>query len=200
MVMSAVAPKRCTAEAYLEFEVNSDRRHEFIDGEIVPMSGGTPNHNEIAGNLYIAVKTKLKGQDYRTFYVDQRLWLPIPDMYTYPDVMVVPKPLEFQPRRTDTIVNPILIAEVLSKSTKAYDRDEKFAAYRTIPAFREYLLIDQYSFHVEQYTKTPENRWLFSEHNGLEASFHLESIDCTVTLAELYNDIELTIPEAPELS
>ncbi len=200
MVMSALAAKRYTAEEYLEFELNSELRHEFMDGEIVPMSGGTPNHNEIAGNLYIAVKTHLKGQDYRTFYVDQRLWLPTPDIYTYPDVMVVSKPLEFQPRRTDTIVNPILIAEVLSKSTKAYDRDEKFAAYRTIPSFGEYLLIDQYRFHVEQYTKTPENRWLFSEHNSLEASFRLESIDCSVTLAELYSDIELTVPEAPELS
>lgn len=200
MVMSAVAPKRYTAEEYLEFEVNSELRHEFVNGEIIPMSGGTPEHNELASILNTICRIHLKGQPYSIFVADQRLWIPALDLHTYPDVMVAPRPLERKPGRTDTIVNPILIAEVLSKSTKAYDRDEKFAAYRTIPSFREYLLIDQYSIHVEQFTKTPDNRWLFSEHDGLEASFRLESIDCVVTLAELYSDIELTTPEATELS
>ncbi|MBE9028167.1 Uma2 family endonuclease [filamentous cyanobacterium LEGE 11480] len=93
-----------------------------------------------------------------------------------------------------------MIAEVLSKSTEAYDRDEKFAAYRTIPTFREYLLIDQYSLHVEQYTKTADNRWIFSEYDGMEASLRLESIGCEITLFDLYSDIEFVSPNSVNLS
>ena len=99
------------------------------------MTGGTPDHNDIAGNLYILLKLALKGKAYRTFYVDQRLWIPAVNLYTYPDVMVLQKPIELQTERKDTVINPCFIVEVLSKSTQNYDRSEKFAAYRTIPSF-----------------------------------------------------------------
>jgi Uma2 family endonuclease len=104
--------------------------------------------------------------------------------------MVVSKPIELQSGRKDTITNPVMIAEVLSKSTKSYDCDEKFAAYRTISIFQEYLLIDQYLPHVEQYTKTQSNQWIFSEYSGIEASLKLESIPCTISLTDLYSDIK----------
>ena len=104
--------------------------------------------------------------------------------------MVVAKPIELQAGRKDTVTNPVLIAEVLSKSTKSYDRDEKFAAYRTIPTFREYLLIDQYNPHIEQYSKTDANRWIFSEYNSLETCVELKSIACEISLADIYEDIE----------
>lgn len=152
-----------SSEEYLELEVNSEERHEYIDGQIIPMTGGTPNHNQIAGNFYAALNFVLKRQPYRIFVTDQRLWIPNKQIHTYPDVMVVNSPLEFLEGRKDTITNPLMIAEVLSKSTKAYDRDEKFAAYRTIPSFIEYILIDQYTMHVEQYCKTDNNKWIFFE-------------------------------------
>jgi len=147
-----------TAEEYLDLETASEIRSEYRNGEIIPMTGGTPNHNDIAGNLYILLKLALKGKDCRTFYADQRLWIPSVSLYTYPDVMVVPKPLELQTGRKDTVTNPCFVAEVLSKSTQNYDGSEKFAAYRAIPTFKKYLLIDQYRIHVEHYVKTAVNQ------------------------------------------
>jgi Uma2 family endonuclease len=190
MIMQAEEKKIYTPDEYLDFEVNSDTRHEYINGEIIPMTGGTPEHNEIAGNLYVVLKSALKGKNYRTFYADQRLWIPAVSLYTYPDVMVLPKPLELQTGRKDTVVNPCFIAEVLSKSTKSYDRDEKFAAYRTIPTFQEYLLIDQYTRHVEQYSKTDSRQWIFTEYDDTEASISLSSIACEIRVGDLYESIE----------
>ncbi|XZN90493.1 MAG: Uma2 family endonuclease [Microcoleus sp.] len=181
-----------TAEEYLEAEVNSLDRHEFINGEIVLMAGGTPNHNEITTNLVVALKLTLKGKPYRTFSSDQRLWIPHLNNYTYPDVMVVAKPVELQSGRTDTITNPVFIAEVLSKGTRAYDRDEKFAAYRSIPSFQEYLLIDQYRLQVELYSKTDANKWIFSEYGVIGDRLMLNSISVEVSLADLYENIEFT--------
>ncbi|WP_430687209.1 Uma2 family endonuclease [Leptolyngbya sp. AN02str] len=180
-----------TPEEYLEFEVNSETRHEYINGEIIPMTGGTPEHNEIASILNAALRVALKGKPYSIFVADQRLWIPAHNLYTYPDVMVVPRPLERQQGRTDTITNPIMIAEVLSKSTKSYDRDEKFSAYRTIPSFQEYLLIDQYSMHAEQYFKTDTHQWLFTEYSDAESLLSLSSIPFEIQLADLYENVEL---------
>ena len=103
-------------EEYLEFEVNSELRHEYIDGLIIPMTGGTPNHNKIAGNLYVAIHFALKRQPYEVYYTDQRLWIPKQRIHTYPDVMVVQTPLAFAEGRNDTIINPVMIAEVLWQS------------------------------------------------------------------------------------
>lgn len=147
-----------TREEYLEFEVASEERHEYLDGKIRLMPGGTPDHNDIAGNLYVLLKLGLKGKPCRTFYTDQRLWIPTRNLYTYPDVMVIEKPLQLQTGRTDTVMNPCFIAEVLSKSTQDYDHGGKFSTYRTIESFSEYLLIDQYSIHVEHYVKTAANQ------------------------------------------
>ncbi|MDL5057206.1 Uma2 family endonuclease [Geitlerinema calcuttense] len=181
-----------TLEEYLELEIASELRNEYRNGEIIPMTGGTPNHNDISGNLYILLKTALKGKNYRTFHVDQRLWIPATSIYTYPDVMVSAKPLEFQPGRKDTIVNPCFIAEVLSKSTQNYDRSEKFAAYRTISTFQEYLLIDQYRIHVEHYVKTGANQWIFSEYDDSNITLSLNAFESQVTIADIYENIDFT--------
>ncbi|NJK73608.1 MAG: Uma2 family endonuclease [Richelia sp. CSU_2_1] len=189
-MIAQVETKTYTAEEYLEAEVNSQERHEFINGEIVVMTGGTPNHNEIISILNAIFRVSLKGKPYSIFASDQRLWVPQLNNYTYPDAMVVAKPIELQPGRTDTITNPLLIAEVLSKSTKAYDRDEKFAAYRSIPSFQEYLLIDQYRVQVEQYSKTETNKWIFSEYSNTGDRLTLSSIPVEILLADLYENIE----------
>ncbi len=191
MILQIEEQKICTPEEYLEFEVNAEIRHEYINGEIIPMTGGTPEHNEIASILNAALRVSLKGKPYSIFVADQRLWIPNRTLYTYPDVMVAPRPLQRQPGRADTITNPVMIAEVLSKSTKSYDRDEKFSAYRTIPTFQEYLLIDQYTRQVEQYSKTDSHKWIFTEYNDIEASISLASIPFEICLADLYDSIEL---------
>ncbi len=191
-MITQIEEKPYTTEEYLELELVSETRSEYRNGEIIPMTGGTPNHNDIAGNLYILLKSALKGQDYRTFYADQRLWIPTTSLYTYPDVMVVPKPLELQTGRKDTLINPCFIAEVLSKSTQNYDRSEKFVAYRTIPNFQEYLLIDQYRIHVEHHVKTAVNQWLFSEYDDPTATLSFSTFEFQLQIADLYENIDLT--------
>jgi Uma2 family endonuclease len=190
----------CTPADYLEFEVNADIRHEYINGEIVPMTGGTPNHNQILLNLAGALNFALRRQPYRVFAADQRLWMPIPKIYAYPDVMVIEGELAYQTGRRDTIMNPTVIIEVLSKSTQDYDRGDKFAAYRTIASFQEYLLVDQYACHVESYVKTGEKRWIFQEYDRMEATVTLESCDFAIALQDLYDKVqfEATPSEAAE--
>ncbi|MCC3421355.1 MAG: Uma2 family endonuclease [Microcoleus sp. PH2017_29_MFU_D_A] len=191
-MIAQVETKTYTAEEYLEAEVNSVDRHEFINGEIILMAGGSPDHNEIALNLGGALKLALKGKPYRTFSSDQRLWVPQLNNYTYPDLIVAAKPIELQSGRTDTITNPLLIAEVLSKGTRAYDRDDKFAAYRSIPSFQEYLLIDQYRVQVQQYSKTDANKWIFSEYSCAGDRLMLTSVQVEISVADLYENIEFS--------
>lgn len=183
--------KRYTVDKYLELETASEIRSEYRNGEIIPVTGGTPNHNDIAGNLYVLLKSALKGKDYRTFYADQRLWIPSIKLYTYPDVMVLPKPIELQTGRKDTVINPCFIAEVLSNSTQNYDRGEKFVGYRTIPTFYEYLLIDQYRVHVEHHVKTAVNQWLFSEYDDPNVILSLNTLKLDIQIADLYENVDL---------
>ena len=184
------AKKAYTVEEYLELEINSETRSEYRNGEIVPMTGGTPNHNEIAVNLLAFLKPLLRGKPYRLFAADQRLWIPDTKMNTYPDVMVAAKPLEMQTGRKDTITNPCFIAEVLSRSTKNYDRSEKFEAYRSIDTFQEYLLIDQYRIHVEHHVKTAVNQWLFTEYDNPAVTLFLKFLDLQIQIADLYDNID----------
>ncbi len=195
--MQTEEKKLYTSAEYLEFEVNSECRHEYINGQIISMTGGTPNHNDIAGNLYILLKSALKGKGYRVFYVDQRLWIPKVNLYTYPDVMVLSKPLELQAGRQDTVMNPCLIAEVLSKSTQNYDRGEKFLAYRTISTFQEYLLIDQYRISVEHHIKHASDQWRLSEYNDPSATLSLNSFQVDIKIADLYEGVDFSAELVP---
>ncbi|MFN6517370.1 MAG: Uma2 family endonuclease [Nostoc sp. CreGUA01] len=179
---------------YLELEVISEYRSEYIDGQIIPMTGGTPNHNQIALNLSGSLNFALKRQPYRVFVAEQRLWIPQKRIHTYPDVMVIAGSLEFSEGRTDTITNPLIIAEVLSKSTRSYDIDEKFAAYRSIPSFQEYVLIDQYKKHVEQYYKTDAKKWIFSEYED-DSILILSSIEFQISLSDIYDKVDFEVKE-----
>lgn len=190
MILQAETQKVYTPDEYLELEVDSDWRHEYLDGEIVQMIGGTPNHNQISGNLYAALNFALKCQPDRVFVTDQRLWIPRKTIYTYPDVMVIAGELQFQEGRRDTILNPVLIAEVLSPSTRSYDKTDKFSACRTIPTFREYLLIEQSQTQVEHYVKNDRKRWTFSEYDEAEEVIALNSIDFQISLSDLYDKVE----------
>jgi len=190
MVMQAEEQKYYTLEDYLELEVNSQEKHEYINGEIVLMPGGMPNHNLIIGNFYAALNFALKRQPYFVFFSDQRLWIPQEPIYTYPDIMVVEGALQLQEGRKDTITNPVMIAEVLSNSTEGYDRGNKFKFYRTIPSFQEYVMIDQYSMHVERYYKTEPHQWIFSEYDSAESILALHTVPCEISLADLYDKVD----------
>ncbi len=189
----AIEQRYYSSEEYLEQEINSQERHEYINGKIIPMTGGTPNHNQICLNFSGTLNFALKRQPYRVFVTDQRLWIPKKQIHTYPDVMVVTKPLELQEGRKDTVINPLMIAEVLSKSTKSFDKDEKFTAYRTIASFQEYLLIDQYTMHVEQYSKTDDKKWIFSEYDDENSEISLTSVPFQITLADIYDNVDFEV-------
>jgi Uma2 family endonuclease len=196
-MIAQVQEKRIySPEEYLELEIQSEARNEYIDGEIIPMSGAMPNHNRITRNLCGALNFAFKGQPYEVFAVDQRLWIPRKMIYTYPDIVVVKGALELQEGRKDTITNPFIIAEVLSKSTSNYDQTGKFSAYRTISSFQEYILIDQYNFYIEHYIKTEPRKWLFQEYDESDVSLHLSSISFEIALADLYDKVEFEPIEA----
>ncbi|MFP4133467.1 MAG: Uma2 family endonuclease [Halothece sp.] len=191
MISQPLEKKQYTAQEYLELEVNSEQRHEFVNGEIIPMAGGTPNHNRIIGNFYMGFRLGSQGKNYDIFVSDLRLHIPEKQIYTYPDIMIVEGELGLLSERNDTILNPCFIAEVLSTSTQGYDKDEKFQAYRTIPSFREYVLIDQYSPHIEHYRKTDTNQWLFTEYQGLSSILPLATAEITIPLADIYDKVTL---------
>ncbi|MDF5709083.1 MAG: Uma2 family endonuclease [Nostoc sp. S4] len=172
-----------TPEEYLELEEKAEYKSEYRDGEIISMTDGTTNHNKITGNFYAYLKFALKGKKYDVYISDVRLWIPRYRQYTYPDVMVI----EGEPIYTG--MNPSLIVEVLSKSTKNYDQGDKFLYYRSIPEFQEYILIDQYGHHVMQYVKTDRSQWLFSELEGNSATLLLQTIDFKIQLSDFYEKV-----------
>jgi Uma2 family endonuclease len=178
-------------EEYLELETAAEYRSEYLDGLIIPMAGGKPNHNQLAINLTSAINYNLRKKSYRVFMSDLRLWIPDCSLYTYPDVMVVQTPLVFAENRQDTIVNPLAIAEILSDSTEKYDRGDKFRMYRTIPSFKEYLLISQTAMQVEKFTKNDANQWVLSEYARKDVKITFDSFEFEISLDELYDRVEL---------
>ncbi|QIR38480.1 Uma2 family endonuclease [Tolypothrix sp. PCC 7910] len=178
-----------TPEEYLEIEEKAEYKSEYRDGEIVPMTGGTTNHNKIAGNFYAYLKFALKGKNYDVYIGDVRLWIPRYRQHTYPDVMVIEGEPIYTGTSTTTVMNPLLIAEVLSKSTKNYDQGDKFLYYRSIPEFQEYILIDQYQYHVMQYVKTAASQWSFTEIEGESATLSLQTVDFQIELHDLYEKV-----------
>lgn len=178
-----------TEEQYLALEETAEYKSEYLDGEIIPMTGGSTNHNRLAGNVYIALNLAIPEQEYDVFIGDVRLWVPKVRLYTYPDVMVILGKPEYHNNRTDTITNPQAIVEVLSKSTKNYDRSDKFTFYKTLPSFREYILIDQTKIKVEQYSKTENKRWLYSEYDEEDTGLVFNSFELEVPLSDVYEQV-----------
>ncbi|WP_017315370.1 Uma2 family endonuclease [Mastigocladopsis repens] len=177
-------------EEYLQLEETAESKSEYIDGLIIPMAGGTTNHNRIALNVSTELNFAFKHQNFEVFMGDVRLWIPQKRMYTYPDVMVIAGEPEYDNNRTDTITNPIVIIEVLSDSTAGYDREGKFHAYKTIPSLAEYVLIDQTRINIEQYFKTAKKRWSISEYDEEDESITFASIPFQISLADVYNKVK----------
>jgi len=178
-----------TPEEYLEIEEKAEYKSEYRDGEIIAMTGGTTNHNKITLNLAASLKIALRRKNYDVYIGDVRLWIPRYRQHTYPDVMVIEGQPIYTGTSTTTVMNPILIAQVLSKSTKNYDQGDKFLYYRSIPEFKEYILIDQYQYHVMQYVKTAESQWLFTELQDESAILSLQTIDFQIELRDLYEQV-----------
>jgi Uma2 family endonuclease len=185
-----------TPEEYLALEEVAEFKSEYWDGEIVPMAGGSINHNRIVGNVYTYLKFHLRGKKQEPFMSDLRLWIPRYRQYTYPDVLVIQGNPELYNNRIDTITNPLLIVEVLSKSTQKYDHTDKFRFYRSIPEFREYVLINQYEFQIEQYIKTGKGEWLFREYETEDAIINFASIGLEMAIANIYESVDFSQKES----
>ena len=188
--MQVTQQRYYTPEEYLELEEAADYKSEYINGQIIPIAGGTINHNQIALNLSTDLNFAFKRQSYRVYMGDVRLWIAQKRTYTYPDVMILADEPEYFNNRRDIIVNPQIIVEVLSKSTKGYDREDKFQAYRTISTFQEYLLIDQTQIHVEQFSKTGKKQWTLREYDEEDEAIALVAVPFEISLQDLYNKVK----------
>jgi len=187
--------KECyTEDEYFEFERTSFGRWEYVKGEIRAMSGGTADHSTIAGNIARALGNALVPKGCRVFGSDMKVHTRA-DVNTFPDVSVVYGPLGFYQGRKDIITNPLLVVEVLSDSTEAYDRGDKLRFYQTIPTLTDYLLVAQDEARVLLYTRH-EDHWHYRDISGLTSAVHLPSVETTLALSDIYALIELTADQA----
>jgi len=181
---------RISPEQYLALERQADHKSEYFDGGVFPMPGATKRHNMIVSNIVISVGAQLKDRPYWICSNDLRLRVSPTGLYTYPDVIVVAGDGLFADDQKDTLLNPALIVEVLSESTRDYDRGEKFAQYRTLASLAEYLLVAQEKPHVEHYVRQADGSWLLRETSRVQDTIHLSVIQCRLPLAEIYQKIE----------
>jgi Uma2 family endonuclease len=184
-----------TPEQYLEIERKAEFRSEYINGEMFAMSGGTPNHARIVSNAVRRLGEQLDGRPCEAFGGDLRLYSGKYKIFTYPDVLVTCGPHRLLDGRRDTLTDATVIVEVLSPSTKNYDRGEKFRFYRSLPSFSEYLLLAQDEVRAEYHLRQPDNSWLFREFTGPAGEIELKSIGCRLQLESLYKRVEFE-PEA----
>ena len=178
-----------TSKEYLALEEDAEYRSEYHDGEMIAMTGGIVNHNRIVRNLSLEIGFALKKQDYELFMGDVKVWIPHTQCFLYPDVMVIAGQPAYYENRKDAITNPLVIVKVLSKSTQNYDKGDKFDYYRTLPCFQEYILINQYEFLVEQYTKISEYEWRIAYINNSEASIELATFPLKIALKDIYDKV-----------
>ena len=181
-------------EEYLDLEEKSEVKHEFHNGKLIPMAGGTFNHNTISVNFGAALFNCFSkgGKDYSAASSDQKVYVPAINKGVYPDVTVCSGEPEFYPGKKTVITNPLLIVEVLSEETEHYDRTDKFDNYCSIPSFREYVLVAQDKPFVEVfYLHDPETGlWKISRASGLDASITLRSVDCVLSLRDIFRMIK----------
>lgn len=180
-----------TPEEYLAAERKAEYKSEYIDGEMVAMTGASRKHNLVAVNITREISQQLKGRPCELYAGDMRVRVPSTRLYTYPDVAVVCGEPEFEDDYLDTLLNPTLIVEVLSESTELYDRGKKFSFYRTIESLGEYLLVAQDERKVEQYARQADGRWLLSDYRTPEDEIELASIQCRLALREVYDKVAL---------
>lgn len=183
---SPVEKTALSAEDYLTLERSSEIRHEWVNGDIFAMTGASREHNLITLNTASTLHSQLRDRPCEVYSNDMRVKIDAAGNYVYPDVVVVCDTPRFEDEHLDTLLNPILIVEVLSESTEAYDRGGKFTGYRTIESLREYVLIAQDEARVEHYLRQAQEGWLLTETSGLQGSLELPSIHCRLMLADIY--------------
>lgn len=167
-----------------------EERTEYVAGEIFAMTGATEPHNLIVTNIVASLHGQMKGRPCRVYANDLKVRIATADACCYPDVLMICDAPDFHDQRRDVVRNPILIVEVLSKSTEAYDRGDKFALYRHLPSLCAYLLVTQQRPQAELYTREPDGRWIMSDYHGLDAQIDIAAIDGTLRLADIDDKVQ----------
>lgn len=186
-------------EEYAELEKSSEERLEYFDGNVWSMAGASDTHEDIVSNLITELKTKIRGRGCKVYGSNLRIKVPVYPPYRYPDVSAVCGERIFEDfYGLRVLVNPSLLVEVLSPSTQAFDVGLKFTYYKSIESFTEYLLVDQNEPRVVLYTKQNAEVWLHREYNSLRDVIYLSSLDCEMSVAEIYLDIEFPKVERPK--
>lgn len=189
MVAVQVRKHWIAPEDYLELERNAEFKSEYLEGQIFAMSGGSPEHSAITVNITRELSLQLKGRPCQAFSNDLKVRTSYTGLYAYPDLTVVCSEPIYHDEKRDIITNPVVIIEVLSPSTEAFDRGRKFAHYQNILSLLDYILIAQDQPWIDHYARQPNNRWLLTPVVGLESSLWIPSIECDLRLAEVYDRI-----------
>lgn len=187
--MSSEAKRRLTVQEYLIRERRSPSRSELVDGELFAMTGASRRHNLAVVNVAAALHAQLGSRDCEVYASDMRVRVPATNLFTYPDVTVVCGQPRFDDAELDTLLNPVLIVEVLSRTTEDYDRGTKFANYRTLESLAEYLLLAQDEPHAEHFVRQAGGAWLLTEATRIEEVIELPSIGCRLALADVYRKV-----------
>jgi Uma2 family endonuclease len=183
---------------YFALEEASDARFEYWDGDIVCMSGGSIIHYRISSNIFYRLRQKLEGGPCMAFTADAAILTPTLPPYRYPDASVVCGKLQTQHVNVlDAIVNPVVIVEVLSPSTRALDEGQKFEAYKPITTFREYLLVEQGEPRVTRHARQPDGSWSREDVAALDSTLTLESVGCSIPLRDIYEGVDFSTESAP---
>lgn len=187
--------KLYTLREYLDREERSVHKHEFHNGKIILMPGGKAKHSEIATNMSHAIKLVIKPlpTKFRVYNSDLKIYIESADRTVYPDALVVCEEPQYWENREDLIVNPLLIVEVLSKSTRSYDKGKKFMLYETLPSFMEYVLIEQRKPLIEAWFRETPNKWDKIQQTDLDKSIFLRSLGVSVPLADIYENISFLV-------
>jgi Uma2 family endonuclease len=194
--MSAVPKHYLTPQEYLALERRAETKSEYLRGEMFAMAGASREHNLIASNVNRELGQQLRERPCEVYQADMRVKVSSTGLYTYPDVTVVCGEPEFEDAEVDTLLNPIVLVEVLSSSTADYDRGGKATHYRSLPSLQEYVLISQDQALVEHYARQGPDQWLLTEKHSLDDTLVLASIDCRLPLAEIY--LKVRFPTADE--
>ena len=195
--MSTLSKSYLTPEQYLEIERKAEVKSEYYQGEMFAMSGARAPHILITTNAVRELSQQLRRRPCNVYSSELRVCVTPAGLFTYPDVVVVCGEPKFLDNTFDTLLNPNVIIEVLSESTEAYDRGQKFELYRSLESLAEYLLISSQRVSAELFTRQPDGTWNLSAKNRLEEAIELKSVNCRLALADLYEKVEFSQPQSP---
>jgi Uma2 family endonuclease len=177
---------------YLDAERLALDKHEYYKGEVFAMGGASISHNKIAINCTVDISNKLKGKKCQPFGSDLRVHIPKNTLFTYPDISIICGEIETTDDKFDTITNPSVIIEILSSSTRNYDKGEKFTLYREIDSLQEYVLIDSERILIEKFIRNSDNSWQLTEYKSIEQSFSIETVAIEMQLIDIYEGLAIT--------